>query len=73
MSLLLHLWFQIRETPNKRHHRFIEFYDVRNAEAALRSLNKTQIGSKQIKLEHSRPGGARRKYVMLNFYPFSCG
>ncbi|XP_020089117.1 protein MEI2-like 2 isoform X2 [Ananas comosus] len=54
---------EIRETPNKRHHRFIEFYDVRNAEAALRSLNKTQIGSKQIKLEHSRPGGARRNLM----------
>lgn len=53
---------QIRETPNKKHHKFIEFYDVRAAEAALRSLNKSEIAGKRIKLEPSRPGGTRRKY-----------
>ncbi|XP_074564679.1 protein MEI2-like 2 isoform X2 [Curcuma longa] len=51
---------EIRETPHKRHHKFIEFYDVRAAEAALRSLNKSDIAGKRIKLEPSRPGGARR-------------
>ncbi|KAF9618977.1 hypothetical protein IFM89_002972 [Coptis chinensis] len=51
---------EIRETPHKRHHKFIEFYDVRAAETALRSLNRTDIGGKRIKLEPSRPGGARR-------------
>ncbi|GFS42417.1 MEI2-like protein 5 [Actinidia rufa] len=35
--------FEIRETPHKRHHKFIEFYDVRAAEAALRSLNRSDI------------------------------
>ncbi|KAL2473723.1 Protein MEI2-like 5 [Forsythia ovata] len=30
---------EIRETSHKRHHKFIEFHDVRAAEAALRSLN----------------------------------
>lgn len=55
---------QIRETPNKRHHKFIEFYDVRAAEAALKALNGTEIAGKRIKLEPSRPGGARRKYVL---------
>ncbi|CAK7346683.1 unnamed protein product [Dovyalis caffra] len=51
---------EIRETPHKRHHKFIEFYDVRAAEAALRALNKSDIAGKRIKLEPSRPGGARR-------------
>lgn len=54
---------EIRETPQKRHHRFIEFYDVRAAEAALRSLNKSDIAGKRVKLEPSRPGGARRSFV----------
>lgn len=55
------LKFQIRETPHKRHHKFIEFYDVRAAEAALKALNRRDIAGKRIKLEPSRPGGARRK------------
>lgn len=55
------LKLQIRETPHKRHHKFIEFYDVRAAEAALRALNRSDIAGKRIKLEPSRPGGARRK------------
>lgn len=52
---------QIRETPHKKHHKFIEFYDVRAAEAALRALNRSDIAGKRIKVEPSRPGGARRK------------
>ncbi|KAE8671813.1 Protein MEI2-like 2 [Hibiscus syriacus] len=51
---------EIRETPYKRHHKFIEFYDVRAAEQALKSLNRSDIAGKRIKLEPSRPGGARR-------------
>ncbi|KAF6156722.1 hypothetical protein GIB67_010994 [Kingdonia uniflora] len=51
---------EIRETPHKRHHKFVEFYDVRAAEVALRALNKSDIAGKRIKLEPSRPGGARR-------------
>ncbi|GLJ44646.1 hypothetical protein SUGI_0938470 [Cryptomeria japonica] len=54
---------EIRETPHKRHHKFIEFYDVRHAEAALRALNRSEIAGKRIKLEPSRPGGARRSYM----------
>eukprot|EP00262_Sarcandra_glabra_P006435 TRINITY_DN1874_c0_g1_i1.p1 TRINITY_DN1874_c0_g1~~TRINITY_DN1874_c0_g1_i1.p1 ORF type:complete len:879 (-),score=189.07 TRINITY_DN1874_c0_g1_i1:587-3223(-) len=54
---------EIRETPHKRHHKFIEFYDVRAAEAALRSLNRSDIAGKRIKLEPSRPGGARRNLM----------
>jgi len=64
---------EIRETPNKKHHKFIEFYDVRAAEAALRSLNKSEIAGKRIKLEPSRPGGTRRKYDFeLLFHLFIC-
>ncbi|XP_076952692.1 protein MEI2-like 2 [Bidens hawaiensis] len=51
---------EIRETPHKRHHKFVEFYDVRAAEMALKDLNGSEIAGKRIKLEHSRPGGARR-------------
>ncbi|CAI0475172.1 unnamed protein product [Linum tenue] len=54
---------EIRETPHKRHHKFIEFYDVRAADAALKQLNRSDIAGKRIKLEPSRPGGARRKYT----------
>ncbi|KAK6124143.1 hypothetical protein DH2020_042116 [Rehmannia glutinosa] len=55
---------EIRETPHKRHHKFIEFYDVRAAEAALKSLNRSDIAGKRIKLEPSRPGGARRSSLL---------
>ncbi|XP_022850003.1 protein MEI2-like 5 isoform X1 [Olea europaea var. sylvestris] len=55
---------EIRETPHKRHHKFIEFYDVRAADAALRALNKSDIAGKRIKLEPSRPGGARRSLML---------
>ncbi|KAJ4906577.1 Protein MEI2-like 2 [Raphanus sativus] len=54
---------EIRETPNRRFHRFIEYYDVRDAESALKALNRSEIGGKCIKLELSRPGGARRVLV----------
>ncbi|GLT52570.1 hypothetical protein SLA2020_259030 [Shorea laevis] len=55
---------EIRETPHKRHHKFIEFYDVRAAEAALKSLNRSDIAGKRIKLEPSRPGGTRRNLML---------
>ncbi|KAK2441424.1 protein MEI2 [Trifolium repens] len=54
---------EIRETPHKRHHKFIEFYDVRAADAALKALNRSDIAGKRIKLEPSRPGGARRNLM----------
>ncbi|XP_023518344.1 protein MEI2-like 3 isoform X2 [Cucurbita pepo subsp. pepo] len=55
---------EIRETPHKRHHKFIEYYDVRAAEAALKALNRSDIVGKRIKLEPSRPGGARRNSTL---------
>lgn len=51
---------EIRETPHKVNHKFIEYYDIRAAEAALRALNRSDIAGKKIKLEPSRPGGTRR-------------
>lgn len=32
---------------------------------ALKALNGSEIAGKRIKLEHSRPGGARRRYVYV--------
>lgn len=52
---------EIRATPNKKHHKFIEFFDVRHAEKAMKCLNKTEIKGKKIKIEPSRPGGGVRK------------
>ncbi|KAM0944385.1 putative RNA recognition motif domain, mei2-like RNA recognition, RNA-binding domain superfamily [Dioscorea sansibarensis] len=54
---------EIRETPQKHYHKFIEYYDVRAAEAALRSLNNCEIAGKRIKLQPSRPGGTRRSLM----------
>lgn len=51
---------QIRENPHMSHHKFVEFYDVRAAETALRALNRSDIAGKQIKLEPGRPGGSKR-------------
>ncbi|KAK6924601.1 Mei2-like, C-terminal RNA recognition motif [Dillenia turbinata] len=50
---------EIRETPLNCSHKFVEFYDVRAAEAALHALNKSDIGGKQFKLETSHANGAK--------------
>uniref|UniRef100_A0A7S1KLC6 RRM domain-containing protein n=1 Tax=Percolomonas cosmopolitus TaxID=63605 RepID=A0A7S1KLC6_9EUKA len=54
---------EVRETPNKKHHKFIEFYDVRDAEKAMLALNKTDIHGKTIKIEPSRPGGRPKHHL----------
>ncbi|OAY48038.1 protein MEI2-like 1 isoform X8 [Manihot esculenta] len=51
---------EIREIPHKRYHKFIEYYDIRAAEAALSALNRSDIAGKQIKLERSLLGSTRR-------------
>eukprot|EP01119_Soliformovum_irregulare_P011987 TRINITY_DN3074_c0_g1_i2.p1 TRINITY_DN3074_c0_g1~~TRINITY_DN3074_c0_g1_i2.p1 ORF type:complete len:687 (+),score=177.89 TRINITY_DN3074_c0_g1_i2:164-2224(+) len=56
---------EIRETPNKKHHKFIEFFDVRDAEKAMKNLNKTEIRGKKIKIEPSRPGGRKNSLTPL--------
>lgn len=50
----------IRDAPHKGHHKIIEFYDVRAAEAAVRALNRSDLAAKKIKLVTSRLGGTRR-------------
>eukprot|EP00792_Barthelona_sp_PAP020_P006927 TRINITY_DN3086_c0_g1_i1.p1 TRINITY_DN3086_c0_g1~~TRINITY_DN3086_c0_g1_i1.p1 ORF type:complete len:393 (-),score=116.52 TRINITY_DN3086_c0_g1_i1:183-1361(-) len=52
---------EIRHTPKKAHHRFIEFFDVRAAENARVTLNKTIVKGRKIKIEASRPGGQRSR------------
>lgn len=56
---------EIREAPRMSHQKYVEFYDVRAAESALRALNRSDIAGKQIKLEPGRPGGSKR--FMLPF------
>lgn len=51
---------EIRDAPHLSHHKFIEFYDVRAAEAALRALNTSNFAGKQIKLEPGWPGVSKR-------------
>ncbi|GAB4828525.1 hypothetical protein Ancab_018184 [Ancistrocladus abbreviatus] len=51
---------EIRETPHQSNQKFVEFYDVRAAEAALHALNQSDIAGKRIMLEPSRLGGARK-------------
>jgi RNA recognition motif-containing protein len=53
---------EVRETPLKRHQRFIEFYDVRDAAKALREMNGKEIYGKQVDIEFSRPGGHGKKF-----------
>ncbi|KAL5724510.1 hypothetical protein ACHQM5_007761 [Ranunculus cassubicifolius] len=50
---------EIRESPYKRHQKFIEFYDVRAAEAALCALNRSDMEGKGVKLELNRPESMR--------------
>ncbi|KAJ1279312.1 hypothetical protein BS78_04G145600 [Paspalum vaginatum] len=51
---------EIRDAPQKGHHKIIEFYDVRAAEAAVRALNRSDLAAKKIKLVTNRLGGTRR-------------
>jgi hypothetical protein len=57
---MLILQLQIRDTQQKGHHKIIEFYDIRGAEAALRALNRNDIAGKKIKADNSHFGGTRR-------------
>jgi RNA recognition motif-containing protein len=50
---------EIRESPNRKH-KFVEFYDVRCAEKAIKALNKTDLHGRKIKIEPSRPGGGSK-------------
>lgn len=41
----------------KRHQRFVEFYDVRDAARALMEMNGNDLNGQQLLIEFSRPGG----------------
>ncbi|XP_039001756.1 protein MEI2-like 4 [Hibiscus syriacus] len=49
---------EINQTP--KNHKFIEFYNVRAAEAALHVLNKSEIAGNQVEVELSHPESSRR-------------
>ncbi|XP_068664772.1 protein terminal ear1 homolog isoform X2 [Aristolochia californica] len=52
---------ELRETPYKRQHRFIEFFDVRDAGRALSEMNGKEVFGKRLMIEFSRPGGQARR------------
>eukprot|EP01018_Ginkgo_biloba_P034808 Gb_21853 [translate_table: standard] len=52
---------ELRETPSKRQHKFVEFFDVRDAARALAAMDGRDIGGKRVKIEFSRPGGQARR------------
>lgn len=54
---------QIRSTPMKDYQKFIEFYDIRSAEKALKTYNGKQLSLKsnsRVSIEFSRPGGYKK-------------
>mmetsp|Transcript_12917 Transcript_12917/g.21121 ORF Transcript_12917/g.21121 Transcript_12917/m.21121 type:complete len:1143 (-) Transcript_12917:1034-4462(-) len=51
---------ELKEVPGKRQLRIVEFYDLRNADAALRVLNKSVIAGRRLQIEPLRPLGVRR-------------
>ncbi|KAH6826680.1 hypothetical protein C2S53_005686 [Perilla frutescens var. hirtella] len=53
---------ELRETPNKRYQRFVEFYDVRDSARAIAALNGRDIFGKNVLIEFSRPGGLCKKF-----------
>ncbi|PHU02977.1 hypothetical protein BC332_28228 [Capsicum chinense] len=67
---LEHMGKSRREMPHKHHYKFIKFYDVRETDAALKALNHSDIAGKRIRLEPNRPGGARRKCIVLYSRPY---
>lgn len=54
---------ELRETPYKKHQKFVEFYDIRDASRALREMNGKEINGRSVVIEFSRPGGFSRKLL----------
>ncbi|KAJ7530818.1 hypothetical protein O6H91_14G020700 [Diphasiastrum complanatum] len=52
---------ELRETPARRQHKFVEFFDVRDAARALAALDGKEVCGKCVKIEFSRPGGQARR------------
>ena len=53
----------VRSTPNKETHRFVEFFDTRDAKAAMEGENGTELCGNIIAIELSRPGGQFQQYT----------
>ncbi|MBA0718076.1 hypothetical protein Golax_005842 [Gossypium laxum] len=66
INLLIGPVKELRETPLKKHQKFLEFYDVRDAAKALREMNGKEINGKQVVIEFSRPGGYNSKFFNAN-------
>ncbi|KAM3358567.1 protein terminal ear1 [Capsicum galapagoense] len=59
---------ELRETPLKRHQRFVEFYDIRDAARAMMEMNGNDLNGKQLMIEFSRPGGNNRRFSRASQY-----
>ncbi|GAB1220466.1 hypothetical protein ENUP19_0054G0039 [Entamoeba nuttalli] len=46
---------EIRETPSRKYHKFIEYFDSRSSDIALKELNDIEINGRKIKIETSKP------------------
>lgn len=51
----------MREAPSKRPHRFIEFFDVRDAARALAQMDGKWLFGKRLLIQFSRAGGQSKR------------
>lgn len=56
---------ETRETPLKPTHKFVEFYDTRDAGRALAGLNGKEYFGRTLSIQFSRPGGNGRRFFHL--------
>lgn len=54
---------QIRGTPSKPNQKFIEYWDTRSSEAALKAMNGKMVLGSKVSIEFSLPGGFRRTLI----------
>jgi RNA recognition motif-containing protein len=52
---------EVRKTPQKQTQRFVEYWDTRDAEAALENVNGKYLFGTRMVLEFSLPGGYRKR------------
>ncbi|XP_077252667.1 protein terminal ear1-like [Tasmannia lanceolata] len=57
---------ELRETPSKQEHRFVEFFNVSDAARALSEMNRKEINGKIVNIEFGHPGGIRKKFFNNN-------
>ncbi|KAG9148917.1 hypothetical protein Leryth_022074 [Lithospermum erythrorhizon] len=57
---------ELRDTPSKKHQRFVEFYDTRDAANALTEMKGREINGTKILIEFSRPGGFSKRFTKSN-------